>query len=71
MKVKLRCIRSYFDVIESPKLGHDLELGHEWVVDKDRADELLKNPNNLVEVVEYIEEKKEDKKKPTKRAIKR
>ena len=71
MKVKLRCIRSYTDIIESPKLGHDLEIGYEWVVDKDRADELLRNPNNLVELVEYIEEKKEDKKKPTKRVIKR
>ena len=66
MKVKLRCIRSYTDV----ELGKDLPIGYEWVVDKKRADELLANPNKLVELVEYIEVK-EDKKKPTKRAIKR
>lgn len=58
MKVKVRCIRSYWDVIESPKTGQNIPLNHEWIVDKARADELLANPNNLVEIVEYIEEPK-------------
>ena len=57
MKVKLRCIRSYFDV-ERQK---DMALNEEWTVSKERADELIKNPNNLVEVIEYIEEPKVEK----------
>ena len=57
MKVKLRCIRSYFDV-EKQK---DMALGEEWTVDKKRADELINNPNMLVEVIEYIEEPKIEK----------
>ena len=61
MKVKIRCTRSYWDVIESPKTGKEIPLNHEWIVDEKRADELLANPNNLVKVVEYIEEPKIEK----------
>ena len=69
MKAKLRCIRSYTDV----QLGKDLPIGYEWVVDRKRAEELLANPNNLVELVEWVEEQliKEDKKLSTKKATKR
>ena len=69
MKAKLRCIRSYTDI----QLGKELPLGYEWVVDRKRAEELLNNPNNLVELVEWVEEqpKKEKAVKPTKKAIKR
>ena len=52
MKVRLRCIRSYTDV----QRKEDIPVGFEWNVTKERADELLNNPNELVEVVEYIEE---------------
>lgn len=69
MKAKLRCIRSYTDV----ELGKELPLGYEWVVDRKRADELLANPNHLVELVEWVEEepKKEKAVKPTKKVTKR
>lgn len=57
MKVKLKCIRSYWDI----RFQKDMELNEEFIVDKDRSDELLANPNNLVELVEYIEEPKVEK----------
>lgn len=78
MKAKLKCIRSYWDIYESDKRVKDgkdgnLPVGYEWVVDRKRAEELLNNPNNLVELVDWIEEqpKKEDKKLPTKKVTKR
>lgn len=52
MKVRLRVIRNYFDV----QLDKDLPIGYEYETTQKRADELLNNPNNLVEVAEYIEE---------------
>ena len=69
MKAKLKCIRAYTDI----QLNQDLPVGFEWVVDRKRAEELLNNPNNLVELVEWVEEqpKKEDKKLPTKKVTKR
>ena len=67
MKVKLKVVRSYFDVL----FNKDLSLNEIIEVDKKRADELLNNPNNLVEFVEYVEtEKKENKKIPTKKVKK-
>lgn len=65
MRVKLRCIRSYTDV----QLGQDLDVGYEWTTTQKRADELLNNPNNLVEVVEYIEEPKVEKATKPKRKV--
>ena len=65
MKVKLRVIRNYFDV----QLEKDLPIGYEWEVTNKRADELLDNPNNLVEVVEYIEEPKVEKATKPKRKV--
>ena len=69
MKAKLRCIKSYTDV----QLEKDLPIGYEWVVDRKRAEELLSNPNHLVEFVEYVEEepKKEKAVKPKKKVEKR
>ena len=57
MKVKLRCIRSYTDI----QLEKELPVGYEFVVDRKRADELLANPNNIVELIEYVEENKTEK----------
>ena len=65
MKVRLRCIRSYTDV----QLGQDLPIGFEWTTTQNRADELLNNPNGLVEVVEYIEEPKVEKATKPKRKV--
>lgn len=61
MKAKIRCINSYRDI----ELNKDIPLGYEWIVDKKRADELLKNPYHLIEVLEYIKEEK-----PKEKAIK-
>lgn len=72
MKVKLKVVRSYWDVLLSPELGKNLELNYEFIVDRKRADELLNNPNGLVEFVEYIEEPKPEKAvKPVKKVTKR
>ena len=65
MKVKLRCIRSYYDI----KLQRNMDLNEEFIVDKQRADELIVNPNHLVEIVEYIEEPKIEKAIKPKRKI--
>lgn len=68
MKVKLRCIRGFFDV----ERNQDVTLGDEWTVTKERAEQLEKNPNHLVEVVEYIEEPKIEKAiKPKRKVTKR
>ena len=68
MKVKLRCIRGYFDVEQNA----NKVIGDEWIVSKERAEELSKNPNNLIEIVEYIEEPKIEKAvKPKRKATKR
>lgn len=57
MKAKLRCIRAYTDI----QLNKELPVGYEFIVDRKRADELLANPNNIVELVEYVEESKIEK----------
>ncbi len=57
MKAKVRCIRGYLDV----QLQKNMTPKEEWIVSKERADELLANPYNIVEVVEWIEEPKVEK----------
>lgn len=61
MKVKVRCIENFTDVIANTKRI----INDEWIVDKERADYLIED-RKLCELVEIIkEQKKEDKKKPT------
>ena len=69
MKAKLKCTKGYFDM----QLNKDITLGEEIVVDRKRAEELLANVNNIVELVEYVEEPKKVEKavKPTKKVVKR
>ena len=70
MKTKLRCIRDYFDI----KLQRQILKDEELIVDRKRAEELLNNPYNIVEFVEYIEEPKpkpEKAVKPKKKVTKR
>ncbi len=69
MKVKVKCIRQYYDV----ELKRDVVLNEELTVSRQRADQLLANPNNIVELVEYIEEKPivEKAVPPTKKVVKR
>lgn len=70
MHVKVKCIKPYWDVQLHPDKNDPhkiLTIGLEWVVDKDRADELV--GKGLVEIVET--EEVENKKRPTKKAVKR
>ncbi len=69
MKTKLNCLRDYFDI----KLQRQVLKGEEIIVDRKRADELLSNPYNMVEFVEYIDEVKPKEKavKPRKKVEKR
>ena len=69
MKAKVKCIRFYYDI----ELKRDINVGEELIVTRERADQLLANPNNIVELVEYVEEKPvvEKEVKPTKKVIKR
>lgn len=68
MKVKLKCVRSYFDI----ETETTRNLNEEFIVSRERADTLLNNPNNIVEFVEYIETPKKEKAvKPRKKVEKR
>lgn len=64
MEVKVKCIMAYND----SRVGRLINVGEELVVDKARADKLIKL--HYVEQVEVIKEEKEDKKKPTKKVEK-
>ena len=71
MKSKVRCTTSYWDIILSPTRPEgdkNIPVGYEWVVDDERAEYLI--GLGLVELVERVEVK-EDKKIPTKKAVKR
>ncbi|MBR2711241.1 MAG: glycosyltransferase [Bacilli bacterium] len=72
MNVKIRVIEPYWDLQLHPDEKDPnkvLEKGFEWVVAKERADYLVQK--GLVEIVEIVEEPKEDKKVPTKKVEKR
>ena len=74
MKVKVKCVQSYWDVQLHPDANDPnkvLEVGYTWLVDKERADELV--GKGLVEIVEILKEDKpeENKKLPTKKVNKR
>lgn len=67
MKVKVKAIVEYDDC----ELNKRVKIGEEWITTRERADRLLEYPA-LVEVVEVIkEDKKEDKKVPTKKVEKK
>lgn len=71
MKSKVRCTTSYYDIKLSPTRPEgdkNIPVGYEWVVDDERAEYLI--GLGLVELVERVEVK-EDKKLPTKKAVKR
>lgn len=74
MKVKVKCVQSYWDVQLHPDTNDPnkvLDVGYTWLVDKERADELV--GKGLVEIVEILKEEKpkEDKKLPTKKVEKK
>ena len=74
MKSKVRCKTSYFDILISPTRpvgDQNIPVGYEWIVDNERAEYLI--GLGLVELVERVEAKpvKEEKKLPTKKAVKR
>ena len=48
--VKLRVIRPFFDIVETT----DRQVGQSFETTKERAEELIKNPNRIVEVYEVI-----------------
>lgn len=67
MKSKVKCTNGYYDII----LKRMVEKGEEQIVDNDRAEYLISL--GLVELIERVEvkEPKEEKKLPTKKAVKR
>lgn len=81
MKVKVRCIQNYFDIeqnerkVKSEIERYDNPEMHpnrcEWITSMERADHLVSK--GLVEIIEKIndEQKKETKKVPTNKVIKR
>lgn len=73
MHVKVKVIESYWDVKLHPNVDDPnkvLPVGFTFLVEKERADELV--GKGLVEIVEYVkDEQKEDKKLPTNKKVKR
>ena len=80
MKVKVKCIKNYYDIEEDERKVYSLDVEYidankhpnrnEWITTRERADHLVSK--GLVEIVEVIqEEKKENKKKPTKKVEKK
>ena len=80
MKVKVKCIKNYYDIEEDERKVYSLDVAYEnpskhpnrneWITTRERADHLVSK--GLVEIVEVIqEEKKENKKKPTKKVEKK
>ncbi len=65
MKVKVECIKTYFDIKQKKQFIPNNEI----ILDEDRAEHLI----NLgyVKFIEQVKEEKEDKKKPTKKLEKR
>jgi len=65
MKVKVKCIKTYFDIKHKKQFIPNDEI----ILDEDRAEHLI----NLgyVKFIEQVKEEKEDKKLPTKKVEKR
>lgn len=65
MKVKVECIKTYFDIKQEKQFIPNDEI----ILDEDRAEHLI----NLgyVKFIEQVKEEKEDKKLPTKKVEKR
>lgn len=65
MKVKVECIKTYFDIKQKKQFIPSNEI----ILDEDRAEHLI----NLgyVKFIEQVKEEKEDKKLPTKKVEKR
>ena len=65
MKVKVECIKTYFDIKQKKQFIPNNEI----ILDEDRAEHLI----NLgyVKFIEQVKEEKEDKKLPTKKVEKR
>lgn len=80
MKVKVKCIQNYYDIEQDERKVVDMNVPYdepnkhpnrcEWITTRERADHLVSK--NLVEIIEIIkEDKKEDKKIPTKKVEKK
>ena len=80
MKVKVKCIQNFYDMEEDERKVVDMNVPYdepnkhpnrcEWITTRERADHLVSK--NLVEIIEIIkEDKKEDKKIPTKKVEKK
>lgn len=80
MKVKVKCIQNYYDIEQDERKVVSLDTPYdnpdkhpnrcEWITTRERADHLVSK--NLVEIIEIIkEDKKEDKKIPTKKVEKK
>lgn len=71
MKVKVRCLRNYFD-LELNKLikPDENDVNYERIITRERADEIIEKTDGAIEIIETVKEKKETATKPRKTAKK-
>lgn len=72
MKVKVRCVRDYFD-LELNKLiqPNEKDANYERVITRERADEIIDKTDGAIEIIETLKEEKETADKPKKATAKK
>lgn len=72
MKVKVRCVRDYFD-LELNKLikPNENDDNYERVITRERADEIIDKTQGAIEIIETLKEEKETADKPKKATTKK
>ena len=62
MKVKVRCIKNYYDLELNTLITPDENDGnHERVITRERADEIIEKTDGAIEIIETIKEDKKEK----------
>lgn len=72
MKVRVRCVRDYFD-LELNKLikPNEKDDNYERVITRERADEIIDKTQGAIEIIETLKEEKETADKPKKATTKK
>lgn len=72
MKVKVRCLREYFDLELNTKIKpEENDNNYERIISRKRADEIIEKTQGAIEIIETIKELKETADKPKKATTKK
>lgn len=72
MKVKVRCVKDYFDLELNELIKPDeKDKNYERIISRERADEIIEKTQGAIEIIETIKEIKETSDKPKKVTIKK